>query len=222
MFSITVRKVPILEKPPQDVRGKISQQINEVISVSIKEFSQILVPPCAWAWTMATFSPNKINNDNWQQQQVFALDFDNDAKRETISPEEVKSRLSNYGIDLNLLYTTLSDSPEKRKFRVIIILEEPILDRVYAVYVWNALKYLFPEADPQPTALASYLFPGKEVEIFSEKPTPNDQFRRFIDLLTELSDKGNSREVKKERARGLNNPERGIGISPPHWQQGIH
>lgn len=76
----------------------------------------------------ATFKNGKRNKDNFEQQQLFALDFDNkDAKRK-LAFDEVKERASQYELPILFAYDTMS-STNHDKFRVVFLNDVSIADR---------------------------------------------------------------------------------------------
>ena len=93
------------------------------------------------------------------KQSVFALDFDNGE----ITIDEVYSRLKELGIVPQLWYTTFSDSPELRKFRVVIFLDTPVTDIRIHKLIHESLFSLFPEVDNVCKDASRYFFGGKEL-----------------------------------------------------------
>lgn len=93
-------------------------------------------------------------SDFWQQAQIIAVDIDNEHKE---NGKEVKNRIEltpaaaletckAAGIDPYLIYKTFSYTPEHEKFRVLIILEEPITDFKKDYDMIGRLAYLFDAA----------------------------------------------------------------------------
>jgi len=68
-------------------------------------------------FSLATFKAGKRNKDNFEQQQLIALDFDNKDPDKMISFEEVKERAEHYELPVFFAYDTLS-SRNHDKFRV--------------------------------------------------------------------------------------------------------
>ena len=73
---------------------------------------------------------------------MLALDFDCG-----ITPEEAFDRMQAYDITPNQWYPTFSDSPDKRKFRLIFNLDRIITNIDARNYLMDALLMMYPEAD---------------------------------------------------------------------------
>ena len=71
-----------------------------------------------------------------------ALDFDGG-----LSPEDAIERLQAYDITPNAWYPTFGDSPQKRKFRLIIFLDTLITSADARDYLMDGLFAMYPEAD---------------------------------------------------------------------------
>lgn len=71
-------------------------------------------------FTPAIFENNKRNSESFLYQQVFALDFD----KGDCTPEQVVKLFSDNDIPPTFGYKTFSDSPEKRKFRIVWVLND--------------------------------------------------------------------------------------------------
>ena len=71
-------------------------------------------------------------SDFWQQQQIIAVDIDNEtnhaANKYELTPAAALAACKAAGIDPYLIYKTFSYKPEHEKFRVLIILDAPITD----------------------------------------------------------------------------------------------
>ena len=76
-----------------------------------------------------TFTPNLYTNNkptvkNFVGTSGFFLDFDLNS-----NPEQIINRFNELNIKPNFWYTSFSDSPEYRKFRVCILLDELLTDK---------------------------------------------------------------------------------------------
>ena len=94
----------------------------------------------------ATFKDGKRNKDNYEQQQLIPLDFDNKDPNKKITFEQVKERADHYDLPVFFAYDTLS-STNHDKFRVVFLNDAPITDRRVAEAVQMAMGEMFPEAD---------------------------------------------------------------------------
>lgn len=118
------------------------------------------------SWVGATFAPSSGNWGEFQQQQIVALDFDNDfeipqkdgTKRKIqlregdagfIDPLEALGRCEDLGLKPLCWYPTLSmKSLEEPRFRLVFDLGEP-MDEDRAKRVIELLMKAFPECDKQ-------------------------------------------------------------------------
>lgn len=117
----------------------------------------------------ATFKNGKRNKENFEQQQLIALDFDNKNPDKRISFEDVKDRADFYDLPILFAYDTLS-SREHDKFRVVFLNDVSITDRRVAEAVQLAMGEIFPEADPSCYKDVSKLyFGGKELFYYDEE-----------------------------------------------------
>lgn len=94
----------------------------------------------------ATFKDNKRCKENFEQQQLFALDFDNKDENHMVQFDEIKDRAEYYGLPILFAYETFS-SVKKEKFRVVFLNDVSITDRPVAEAMQCALSEIFPEAD---------------------------------------------------------------------------
>ena len=122
-FKCTIDKTRQNRKPADRTTvSAIVKRLGEEkskFSVSISDFAKFVTSPYSYTWAPAIFNGAK-NNDNWISQQVWGLDFDDN----DITPEQAEIILLEHGINANIIYTTFSDTPEKRKFRIVIIFDE--------------------------------------------------------------------------------------------------
>lgn len=95
---------------------------------------------------------------DWISQQIFALDFDTG-----IDPKVIITRCRIYSIIPNIVYSSFSDSVEKRKFRVLFILDKPVSDYKMARWAQKGLMALFPESDGACKDLCRMYYNGKKV-----------------------------------------------------------
>ena len=116
----------------------------------------------------ATFINGKRNKENFEQQQLFALDFDNKDPKKKITFEEVKERACQYELPILFSYDTMS-STDHDKFRVVFLNDVSVTDRRVAEAMQLAMGKMFPEADPSCYKDVSKLyFGGKEVLYYDD------------------------------------------------------
>lgn len=145
-------------KPDSSEVRKINNRIvSYPTKIDIIELSNQLVFPYAKTFIPA-YLEGKRNNESYQSQSVFALDFDNG-----ITIEQVLDRLKEYRLACTFAYSTFSNSIEKPKFRAIWQLREEISNRGKRDEIQLALMTLFPEADKACKDASRIFFGGKEL-----------------------------------------------------------
>ena len=116
-----------------------------------------------------TFTPNLYTNNkptvkNFVGTSGFFLDFDLNS-----NPEQIINRFNELNIKPNFWYTSFSDSPEYRKFRVCILLDELLTDKGIISNIYSNIFYHFP-ADNSCKDAARIFYGGKEVHFLSDEP----------------------------------------------------
>ena len=119
----------------------------------------------------ATFKDGKRNKDNYEQQQLIPLDFDNKDSNKKISFEQVKERADHYDLPMFFAYDTLS-SEGHNKFRVVFLNDAPINDRRIAEAMQMAIGAIFPEADSSCYKDVSKLYFGGKGMIYYDDKMP--------------------------------------------------
>ena len=137
-------------KPSGTDIAKISSRIahNEIAlnsASSIRSFAQSIATK-GQTFCPATFKDGKRCKENFLQQQLFALDFDNKDESNFVSFDDVKQRADDYDLPILFAYETFS-SNKHDKFRVVFLNDVPITDRPVAEAMQYALSEIFPEAD---------------------------------------------------------------------------
>lgn len=179
-FQVTIDKTLQTKKPVEagiivKRLGKISNQF----TVTIYELAKFVTSPYSYTIAPALYSGAK-KNENWISQQVWGLDFDNE-KSEKITPEQAVNILLEHGIKANIIYTTFSDSPEKRKFRVVIVFDDIVTDAQTAIKINRFLEIIFNGAiDPACKDLARMFYGGRELLL------ENHEINKLSDLLEKI------------------------------------
>jgi len=184
----------VASKPDKGYCSSITSHLTCFTGLTITEFAEFTSPPYSYTWSGGKFNGTRSNN-NWVEQCVFGLDFDNG----NITPEEVIERLNQIGIYPQMWYSTFSDSPEKRKFRVVIFLDEPVRDIGTHKFIFDTLFLLFPEVDKRCRDASRYFLGGKGYTIIHEEPMPKQR------LLDSLGIEMHSRDSHKFRNIPLDN-----------------
>ncbi|MEN8250921.1 MAG: hypothetical protein ABFS32_18455, partial [Bacteroidota bacterium] len=120
-YEITIDPRTWRSKPNEDEKKTITRNLTIQTGITISHFSQIVTSPYSLTWSGGLFEGFR-SNKTWQSQSVFSLDFDNGK----LTIDEIFAKLSEIGIVPQLWYTSFSDSPALRKFRVVIFLGTPV------------------------------------------------------------------------------------------------
>lgn len=118
-----------------------------------------------------TFTPAVMTGttgDTWQEQQVICADIDNDESRKDeagnwirdengktkkflidnpITPDRAADIMREYGIDPYFMYYSFRSKPEWPKFRIVLILDEPIKDKAAALDLEARFTGIFNRAE---------------------------------------------------------------------------
>jgi hypothetical protein len=175
-YEITMDPRKWRKKPSADEKKTITRYLTIQTGITINQFAQIVSAPRSHTWSGGLFYGLRSNN-TWEKQSVFALDFD----KGKITIEGVYSRLKELGIVPQLWYSTFSDSPELRKFRVVIFLDSPVTDIRIHKLIHESLFSIFPEVDNVCKDASRYFFGGKECTVIHEDAISTSA---FIDALT--------------------------------------
>lgn len=170
-YKVLLDYTPYNCKPnSNEIKYYINNRLNNGhTELFISELKEYITKGCTFC--PATFN-GKISNKNFKQKSIFCLDFDSG-----ITPEEILERLNEFRLGYSFFYSTFSDTPSHRKFRVVFEFEIPINDPKIATAINKMLMTIFPEADKSCKDLARIFFGGKEV--FYE----NDQVLTLNNLL---------------------------------------
>lgn len=141
---------------PQGIEiAKITNRLeSSQTEISIKELIDSLIKGC-------TFKPSLLNGrreDNWIEQQLFALDFDEN----TTINNELK-RCNELGILPVFGYTSFSHTEEHHKFRLVFCTNEVITDYNIAKQLQLTLMNIFNNCDDKCKNLSRLYFGGKQV-----------------------------------------------------------
>nr|WP_300893193.1 hypothetical protein [uncultured Acetatifactor sp.] len=169
------------------ISGRIARKEMELNPDNVKEvIFNIAQNGCTFC--PATFKDGKRNKDNFEQQQLIALDFDNKDPNKKVSFKEIKERAEHYELPVFFAYDTLS-SINHDKFRVLFLNDAPINDKRVAEAVQMAMGEMLPEADSTCYKDVSKLyFGGKGIIYYDDKiPQINIEsvFRNFTYYMKE-------------------------------------
>ncbi|RIH66174.1 hypothetical protein D1164_04490 [Mariniphaga sediminis] len=205
-YQLTINPAPLSSKPPKDdkIIGKIVNNLNVTTGLTINHFSKIVRQPFGYTWSGGLFHGN-INNENWYLQQIFGLDFD----KGEITIEEVFQRLNEFGITPQVWYTSFSDSPSLRKFRVVLFTDMPANNQLQHSYIAKGLLTLFPEADQKCKNRGRWYFGGKESFIIHTDPIPLQKLVDALGITMTSEDGGRTRKITPELFKNSSNHKNG-------------
>lgn len=170
-MRVTLDSVPYREKPTGSEIGRITKRMQRsgYSDVAPDELIRAISSGCTFVG--AAFEPSEDGWGKFVSQQVFGLDFDNTGKHHEplywddcyyIYPEQAISRFKRK-IEYALLawYPTMSSTPERTKFRMLVDFGEPIEDEEFAKSFIAYLLSVFPEADQACKNVNRLFFPPK-------------------------------------------------------------
>ena len=192
-YNITIDPRQRVSKPNETEKKSITSYLTQQTGVTINQFSELVSPPNSLTWSGGLFNGTRSNN-SWIAQSVFALDFD----KGTITIEQVCLKLNEVGILPQLWYTSFSDSPALRKFRVVMFLDTPVIEDSLHKLINLSLLSLFPEADTSCKDPSRYFFGGKECTIIHTSPILTSSFIDALSIQMYSSDSNSFRKVPLE------------------------
>lgn len=163
-LTLDLAKQP--KKPTKEQVAAISNRLVKHYTIELETLGKVLVAPYSVTFCPGVFRRKRRNSD-WSLQQLFALDFDDNTP-----PETIIERSYELGLIPNIVYTSFSDTPEHRKFRVIYACNIATMDRDKVARIQKSLLLCFPEADKACKDPARLYFGGKEL-IHSDYETLN-------------------------------------------------
>lgn len=190
-------------KPNEYLTTIISKNIGMspvVFSIDkIKDFA-IKISCEGHTFSPATFKNGKRSKNNFEQQQLFALDFDNKDPNAFISFEEVYKRAEYYELPILFAYETLS-STNKSKFRVVFLNDVSITDSIIAKAMQLAMGTIFQEADSSCCKdISKMYYGGKNMIYYNENIQMINIEVLFRNLSCYLKDKFRANHYKEKIA----------------------
>ncbi|WP_145410863.1 hypothetical protein [Paenibacillus xylanexedens] len=159
--SLSIDKQCFNKKPNSLLIGAINNRLpNSVEELSVGEMAKQVVRPYSRTFCPAVFKnkQGERNNNNWNRQQVFALDID-----ENLTIHEALHRCETYHILPSFIYTSFNHSEECQRFRIVFILDEEVRDIRVRHFVQMGLMTIFPEGDKSTKDAARMFFGGKDI-----------------------------------------------------------
>lgn len=193
-YQITINPTPLKSKPLKSDNsiGIIYNNLNLVTGITVNEIAAIVQQPYGYTWSGGVFNGSVLNN-TWESQSVIGLDFDN--KDRIIYPEEVIKRLENYSITPQVWYRTFSSTDEIIKFRMMLLLDNSIVDPNHHEVLMKGLKTVFPEADSKCFRRGGFFFAGTKSEIISQEPINTLKLTDHLSIELITKDQGRTRKI---------------------------
>lgn len=116
----------------------------------------------------AIFKDGKIGKENFDQIQLFVLDFNNDKANKIISWKQVKERCINYNLPILFAYNTFSSTKDNEKFRIGFLNDVVIKHKKIAEIMLESLLTIFPEANRKSKDISQIYYGGKKLIFFDE------------------------------------------------------
>ena len=144
------------ESKPQGVEiAKLTKRlVNEKVEISIEDLANKLSKGCTFKCSAMAGS----HENDWVQEQIFALDFD-----ENITIEDGLNRARELDILPAFIYTSFSHTEEHNRFRMVFCTNEVITDYDIAKKVQLTLMQLFPNSDQKCKNNSRIYFGGRSL-----------------------------------------------------------
>lgn len=120
-IRLSVSRIRFKKKPLRKDGGRITNSFVERL------YTQKEMEDCATAsFTVSpvVFKKNKISNATWLHSQAIYIDIDG-----SIHEDIALKRLEEHSIIPNFIYHTFSHTEDIRKYRIVMILDEPITNK---------------------------------------------------------------------------------------------
>lgn len=200
------------QKPQGYLIAEISNQIaSQPVTMDVKQAAE-LIGNQGHTFCSAVFSEGNRKAEYFQEQQIFALDFDNG-----VSYDEIIDRCNQYHLEFAFSYHTFSSKLDHPKFRIVFVHVCPIKDKRAAEIIIKLLMTLFPEADKSCKDVSRMFFGGKGLLEMHPKSTFRlDSLAMEVEgMVRKNAEKNSGREISKlARQLGIGklNGSLGIGI----------
>lgn len=150
-IKVSLDRESCWSKPTSEHAAVISKRIGKSVK-ELNSMQDIRSFVSAVGKNMHTFCPVTFkegirDKKHFEQQQFFALDFDNTDPKSKITFEQAKSRAEHYDLPVCFAYDTFS-SVNHNKFRMVFMNDNPVTDIRVSELILRGLTTIFPEADP--------------------------------------------------------------------------
>lgn len=164
IYQFTYHPTQLNRKPANKTENWIIHNNMIQTGTTIENVCKYIGNGYGYTFTPNLYSDNKPSSSSFTGTSGFFLDFDKNS-----NPEQILNRLYELNIKPNFWYSSFSDSPEYRKFRICILLDKLITDTTVISNIFSNLFYHFP-ADTSCKDLARKFYGGKEVYFLTEEP----------------------------------------------------
>lgn len=164
IYDFTYHPTQLNRKPQTKTENWIIHNNMIQTGTTIENVCKYIGNGYGYTFTPNLYSDNKPSSSTFVGTSGFFLDFDLNS-----NPEEILSRFYELNIKPNFWYTSFSDTPEYRKFRVCILLDNLLTDRYIISNIYSNIFYHFP-ADNACKDAARKFYGGKEVYFLTEEP----------------------------------------------------
>jgi hypothetical protein len=214
-YLLTLDATTQKKKPSKQEFKIISNNINKVVALTSQEIVGYASPPYCYTFCPAILNGSR-NNNNWGGQQIFMLDFDTG-----ISPKVIIDRLTEYDIIPNIIYYTFSHTEEHPRFRIVLLVEEPIFDYSVAETIRKGLVKGFPDCDKKCVDAARIFLGGQMGEELNVTPNSISQLMNFSSIYIVATDKQQTRNLQKNGYSNYNS-NRTTHISAKNNNSSLH
>ena len=181
-------------KPAGAEPGKITNRIGKsIVSLNSENMESFVhnVGEKGQTFSPTTFLNGRKKKENFQQMQMFVLDFDGG-----ISYESVYNRTRKYELPILFAYDTFTSHKHDR-FRIIFLNDVPVFDKMAANIQKSALMTIFPEADRTDNDISKMYYGGKELLYYDKSLPTIDMESTFRNMTYYLKEKYGPTHYKK-------------------------
>ena len=175
-----------LTEKPKHFDGQLRNRLCNAQSIRTIE-PEILIKAVRKGYTFTPAVMTGTTGDTWQSQQVICADIDNDSGRKDedgnkimlsnpLLPEQALKIMAKYNITPYFMYYSFSNTAEWAKYRIVLILDEPITDAGEANTLITNFTEIFNKeversADTTASDNARLYYGGKADSVFFESGT---------------------------------------------------
>jgi hypothetical protein len=164
IYHFTYHPTQLNRKPATKTENWIIHNNMLQTGATIENVCKYIGNSYGYTFTPNLYSDNKPSSKTFIGTSGFFLDFDLNS-----NPEQILNRFNELNIKPNFWYTSFSDTPEYRKFRVCILLDDLLTDWTTISNIYSNIFYHFP-ADNSCRDLARKFYGGKDVHFLTEEP----------------------------------------------------